>query len=133
MRHLHVLGCPAGERIYNQQEKKLDSRTISGYFIGYLDKSKGYKFYSPKHSTRIIETGNTKFLENGEINGSEKMREVNLEKTRIDVPTFNPYRKIVVHQVAQQTEQTEENEQHVRNNPPSHNYHFLRKLPLKML
>ncbi|RVX18758.1 Retrovirus-related Pol polyprotein from transposon TNT 1-94 [Vitis vinifera] len=31
-------------------EKKLDPRTISGYFIGYAEKSKGYRFYCPSHS-----------------------------------------------------------------------------------
>ena len=33
LRHLHVLGCPVEARIYNLHEKKLDFRTISGYFI----------------------------------------------------------------------------------------------------
>lgn len=45
LRHLHVWGCQAEIRIYNPQEKKLDARTISGYFIGYPEKSKGYRFY----------------------------------------------------------------------------------------
>ena len=44
LRHIHIWGCPAKARIYNPQEKKLDSRTIFGYFIGYPDKSKGYRF-----------------------------------------------------------------------------------------
>jgi len=35
LRHLHVWGCPTKVRIYNPHEKKLDARTISGYFIGY--------------------------------------------------------------------------------------------------
>ncbi|RVW58917.1 Retrovirus-related Pol polyprotein from transposon TNT 1-94 [Vitis vinifera] len=34
-------GCSSEVRIYNPQEKKLDPRTISGYFIGYAEKSKG--------------------------------------------------------------------------------------------
>ncbi|RDX68992.1 Copia protein, partial [Mucuna pruriens] len=54
LRHLHVRGCQAEIRIYNMQEKKLDVRTISGYFIGYLKKSKGYIFYCPNHSMRIV-------------------------------------------------------------------------------
>ncbi|RVX18946.1 Retrovirus-related Pol polyprotein from transposon TNT 1-94 [Vitis vinifera] len=69
LRHIHIWGCPAEARIYNPHEKKLDSRTISGYFIGYPDKSKGYRFYCPNHSVRIVETGNARFLENGEISG----------------------------------------------------------------
>ena len=58
LRHLHVWGCVAEVRVYNPQEKKLDSRTISGFFIGYPEKSKGYRFYCPNHSTRLVETGN---------------------------------------------------------------------------
>ncbi|KAL6328467.1 hypothetical protein AAG906_038342 [Vitis piasezkii] len=49
LRHIYIWGCPAEARIYNPHEKKLDSRTISGYFIGYPDKSKGYRFYCPNH------------------------------------------------------------------------------------
>ena len=70
LRHLHVWGCPAEARMYNPHEKKLDSRTVSGYFIGYPEKFKGYRFYCPNHSSRIIETGNARFIENGEVSGS---------------------------------------------------------------
>ncbi|RVW53400.1 Retrovirus-related Pol polyprotein from transposon TNT 1-94 [Vitis vinifera] len=56
LRHIHIWGFPAEARIYNPHEKKLDSRTIYGYFIGYPDKSKEYKFYCPNHSVRIVET-----------------------------------------------------------------------------
>ena len=65
LRHLHIWGCPAEVRVYNPHEKKLDARTISGFFIGYPDKSKGYIFYFPNHSTRIVESGNARFIENG--------------------------------------------------------------------
>jgi hypothetical protein len=64
LRHMRVWGCPSKVRIYNPQEKKLDVRTISGYFIGYVERSKGYRFYCPSHSTRIVESRNAKFLEN---------------------------------------------------------------------
>jgi len=37
--HLLIWGCQSEIRIYNPQEKKLDARTISGYFIGYPAKS----------------------------------------------------------------------------------------------
>ena len=73
LRHLHIWGCPAEIRVFNPHEKKLDPRTISGYFIGYPEKSKGYRFYCPNHSMRIVESGNAKFLENSEISGSEKI------------------------------------------------------------
>ena len=51
LRHLHVWGCPSEAKIYNPHEKNLDFKTISSYFIGYLMKSKGYRFYCPNHST----------------------------------------------------------------------------------
>ena len=86
IRHLHVWGCQAEIRIYNPQEIKLDARTISGYFIGYPEKSKGYMFYCPNHSMRIVETGNVRFIENGEINGSTVPREVEIKEVRVQVP-----------------------------------------------
>ena len=74
LRHMHVWGCSSEVRIYNPQQKKLDPRTINGYFIGYAEKSKGYIFYYPSHSTRIVESRNTKFLEYDLVSGA-----INLE------------------------------------------------------
>ena len=110
LRHLHVWGCPAEARIYNPQEKKLDSRTISGYFIGYPEKSKGYRFYCPNHSTRIVEIGNARFLENDEISGSEKSRKVSFDEVRVDIPTILPRREVVTPQNNQQSEENEQPE-----------------------
>lgn len=62
---------PAGIRINNPHEKKLAARTICGYFIGYLEKYKEYKFYGPTHNTRIVEMGNILFIENDENSGSK--------------------------------------------------------------
>lgn len=39
--HLHVWGCPAEVRLYNPYERKLNPRTVNGYFIGYPQRSKG--------------------------------------------------------------------------------------------
>ena len=58
------MGCPFEVRIYNPQENKLDLRNISEHLIGFAEKSKGYRFYCPSHITRIMESRNTKFLEN---------------------------------------------------------------------
>jgi len=49
----------------------LDAGIINRYFLGYPERSKEYMFYCPTHSRRIVEIGNTRFIENGEINGSE--------------------------------------------------------------
>ena len=78
LRHLHVWGCPTEAKVYNPHEKKLDLRTISGYFISYPEKSKGFRFYCPNHSTRIVETGNVRFIENGEISGSDNLPNVDI-------------------------------------------------------
>ena len=96
LRHLHVFGCPAEVRIYNPHEKKLDSRTISGFFIGYPEKSKGYRFYCPNHSTRIVETGNARFIEIGEVSGSLEPRQVEIREVRVQVPLPLPPSQVVV-------------------------------------
>ena len=111
LRHIHIWGCPAEVRIYNPHKKKLDSGTISGYFIGYPDKSKGYKFYCLNHSVRIVETGNARFLENGDISGSNEPRKVGVEEIRVDIPQLFLPQEIIVPQPVQQIE---ENEQHNR-------------------
>ena len=76
LRLMRVWGCPSEVRIYNPQEKKLDPRTISGYFIGYAERSKGYRFYCPSHTTRIVESRNAKFLEDHLISGSDQIRNI---------------------------------------------------------
>lgn len=86
LRHLHVWGCPAKVRIYNPHEKKLDPRTTSGYFIGYPEKSKGYIFYCPNHSSRIVESGNARFIENAEVSGSLEPRKMEIQEVRVQVP-----------------------------------------------
>ncbi|KAL6315675.1 hypothetical protein AAG906_005765 [Vitis piasezkii] len=75
LRHMRVWECSSEVRIYNPQEKKLDPRTISGYFIGYAKKSKGYRFYCPSHSTRIVESRNVKFPEY-DLVGSDQFRNI---------------------------------------------------------
>jgi hypothetical protein len=67
---MRVWGCPSKVIIYNPQDKKLDVRAISGYFIGYDERSKGYRFYCPSHSSRIVESRNAKFLEDELNNGN---------------------------------------------------------------
>ena len=96
LRHLYIWGCQAEIRIYNPQEKKLDTRTISGYFIGYPVKSKGYIFYCPTHSTRIVETGNVRFIENGETSGSEASQNVEIKEVRVQVPLTSAFTLIIV-------------------------------------
>ena len=92
LRHLCVWGCPEEVKPYNPHEKKLDSRTVCGFFIGYPEKSMGYVFYCPKHSTRIVETGNARFTENGQTSGSGEPRKGDIKEVQVEVssPVVTP-------------------------------------------
>jgi len=48
-------------------------------------KSKGYMFYCPNHSTRIVKIGNVRFIENGEISGSAVLRDLKIKEVRVQV------------------------------------------------
>jgi len=85
-------------RIYNPQEKKLDPRTISRYFIGYAEKSKGYRFYCPSHNARIMESRNAKFLENDLISGSDWFQYIAFKKDHYEAqPSISSDRLVVIH------------------------------------
>jgi hypothetical protein len=40
--YLHVWGCSAEAKLFDPLQKKVDPKTISCHFIGYLNKSKIY-------------------------------------------------------------------------------------------
>ncbi|KAA0045169.1 Retrovirus-related Pol polyprotein from transposon TNT 1-94 [Cucumis melo var. makuwa] len=69
LRHLHVWGCQVEVRIYNPHEKKLNSRTTSGFFIGYPEKSKG---------------------------GSLKPQKLEIQEVRVEVPSSITSSQVVV-------------------------------------
>ena len=68
--YMHVWRCPTEAKAYNLQEKSLDSRIVSGYFIGYPQRLRGYRFYCSTHTRRIVETDRVIFLEDSCVNGS---------------------------------------------------------------
>ena len=80
LNHLHIWGCSVEVRIYNPHIKKLDPRTTSGYFIGYAVNSKGFRFYCPSHTPRIVEARNAKFLEDFELSGNAFPRRIEFEE-----------------------------------------------------
>ena len=88
LRHLNTWGSLVEIRIYNPHEKKLSARTVNGYFIGYLEKSKGYIFYCPNHNIGIVESGNARFIENGQTSGTGEPRKVDVQETWVE--TFTP-------------------------------------------
>ena len=45
--HLHIWGCPAEAWPYRPYERKLDSRIISCYFVGYVERSRVISFMIP--------------------------------------------------------------------------------------
>ena len=102
LKHVCVWGCTAEVTIYNPNEKKLDPRTISAYFIGYAERSKGYRFYCPTHSTRIVESRNVKFQENDVASGSDLTQGIGLEKNQYEgaVPTSS-YKLVVFYNTHQ--------------------------------
>ena len=63
LRHFHVWGYKVEVSPYNPQFKKLDPKTISGYFIGYCVGSRGSRFYCPLHTTRVIESNRAIYFE----------------------------------------------------------------------
>ncbi|XP_074306409.1 uncharacterized protein LOC141641653 [Silene latifolia] len=140
LRHIRIWGCPSEVRVYNPQEKKLDPRTISGYFIGYAEKSKGYRFYCPSHSTRFVESRNAKFFENNLISGSDLIQDSVLERDHHEVPPFDSSdRLVVIHTPQVQSSVTQpviEIPQNVDQNMVDHNeeevHHEGEQLPLRI-
>ncbi|XP_022890106.1 uncharacterized protein LOC111405446 [Olea europaea var. sylvestris] len=62
LKHIHIWGCSVEARLYKPNEKKLDAKTIICYFIGYSERSRGYKFYDPT-TKEIYKTGNARSIE----------------------------------------------------------------------
>ena len=77
-------------------------------------------FYYPTHSTRIIETGNAQFIENGETSGSETSRNVEIKEVRVQVPiTSTSLSRVIPHVVETHNNQEQQqiNDPEVDNEP----------------
>ncbi|RDX94072.1 hypothetical protein CR513_23581, partial [Mucuna pruriens] len=81
--HLHIWGCPTEARPYRPHERKLDSRIVSCYFVGYAECSRGYKFYDPT-SRSFFETGNARILEEVEFGKEGNIRNVVFEEESVN-------------------------------------------------
>ena len=86
LKHLHIWGCLAEARPYRPHEKKLDSRTISCYFIGYSERSRGYKLYDLTTKS-FFETRNARFFKDVEFDRGDKDRDFAFEEEYVDIPT----------------------------------------------
>ncbi|TYK11910.1 Retrovirus-related Pol polyprotein from transposon TNT 1-94 [Cucumis melo var. makuwa] len=88
IRHLYVWGYLAEVRSYMPNERKLDPRTISCYFVGYSEHSRSFKFYDLT-SKSFFETGNAKFLEDVEFKGEDKIKKVVFEDKLVSLPNVD--------------------------------------------
>src|SRR3954469_15746239 len=86
LHHLRVWGSPAEAKVFNPNIAKLDPKTVSCHFIGYPDKSKGYRFYCPDRYPKFVETRHGVFLEDELMRGSTVAREIDLEEKRVHAP-----------------------------------------------
>ena len=86
LKYLHIWGCPSEARPYKPNEMKLDSKIMSSYFIGYSERSRGYKFYDPTIKS-IFETENAISFEDVEFGGRNKVRDIVFEEESITIPT----------------------------------------------
>ena len=59
---------------------------MSCHFIGYPERSKGYRFYCPDGHTKFVETRHTVFLEDEMIRGSTVPRQISLDEKRVCAP-----------------------------------------------
>ena len=84
--YFRVWGCPIEAKVFNPNIRKLDPKTVSCHFIGYLEKSKGYLFYCPDRHMKFVETRYAAFLEDQMIRGSMSIvaRNIDLEEKRSD-------------------------------------------------
>jgi hypothetical protein len=87
LNYLHVWGYLTEAKLFNPSIGKLDPKTVSYHFIGYLDKSKGFRFYCSDRYIKIVETRHTVFLEDEVITESMVPQEIRLEEKRICMPT----------------------------------------------
>jgi len=86
--HLRVWGSPAEAKVLNPNIGKLDLKIVSCHFIGYPEKSKGYRFYCPDIYTKFVEMRHVVFLEDELIKGSVVAQKIDLEEKQVYTPTL---------------------------------------------
>jgi len=86
LKHFHLWDCKAEVKHYNPQQKKLDMKTMSCFFIGYSVGSRGCRFYCPSHSTRVIESDRAVFFEDDLESGVPTLQLVNLKEDHTFLP-----------------------------------------------
>jgi hypothetical protein len=82
-----VWGRPVEAKVFNQNIRKLDPKTVSCYFISYPKKSKCFYFYCLDRYTKFVETRHAIILEDKMIRGSMIAWKIDLEEKRVCVLT----------------------------------------------
>ena len=91
LRHFYVCGCRAQVRPYNLETKKLNLRTVSGFFVGCYIRSRGSRFYCPTHTTRIIDSDRAVYLEGeSEQVATQEPHPISFREERVILPTVIP-------------------------------------------
>jgi hypothetical protein len=86
LRHLRVWGSLADATVFNPNIAKLDPKIVTCHFIGYPDRSKGYRFYCPDRYTKFVEMRHAIFLEDKLMRGSMVAQKIDLEEKRVHAP-----------------------------------------------
>jgi hypothetical protein len=63
LNYIHLWGCSAEAKIFKSNTGKLKLKTVSCHFIGYPEKSKGFRFYCPDRHTKYVEARYAIFLD----------------------------------------------------------------------
>ena len=53
LNHLRVWGSPAEAKVFNLNIGKLDPKIVSCHFIGYIEKSKGFRFLLSRETYKV--------------------------------------------------------------------------------
>nr|KYP46271.1 Retrovirus-related Pol polyprotein from transposon TNT 1-94 [Cajanus cajan] len=105
--------------VYLLHEKSQAFDVLEIYLNEVERQLKGYMFYCPNHSMRIVETGNARFIENGEASGSTIPQKVEVKEVRMQVPLTYAFSNKVTVPLTIVSNNNEE-EQH-NNEPMIHN------------
>ncbi|KAM1263710.1 hypothetical protein ACFX2G_029301 [Malus domestica] len=118
LNHLHVWGCRAEAKMYSPNNKKLDPKTISCFFVGYAERSKGFIFYCSNYTSKIVETGKAIFLEHETDAGSgtevdtfefeEEEKEIAVQPMETEISMAAPLLQIVGHMEDSETHACDE-------------------------
>jgi hypothetical protein len=94
LNYIRVWGCPTEAKIFNPNADKLEPKTVICHFIGYPEKSKGFRFNCPDRHTKYVEMRHAIFLEDEMMRKSTVLREIGLKEKRVYVPTTMIYELI---------------------------------------